>query len=318
MELRRDLDYALGALLIGGVVLALVTIGLFSRMTPAIERIRKDNVVTLEAAHDLLGVFVTRAGESLEITDREKVEVALAKMRNNLTVEGEGRLVDAVTDAVLAAQSGDRMALLQLASAVGGLVDANGVAMSEADEEAQRLGAAGAWTASVGGVVLVLIGVFARSRLRRRIIHPVEEMVRVLEAKGAGDDRARCRQMAAAHELERTLGAVNRLLDTGHVPAPPDFDDKTRKKGRPRKVVRPDLPVPATLHAVALHGLLATRAGPWVVFTTNHGVVAANDEGFERLAREDGTELVEQLRQGRAALAERASLGEGLVLAKLA
>ncbi|HRE89722.1 MAG TPA: hypothetical protein PK095_11360, partial [Myxococcota bacterium] len=165
MELRRDLDYALGALLIGGVVLALVTIGLFARMTPAIERIRKDNIVTLEATHELLAVFMVRAGELLELADRERVDRAIVALRDNLTVDNEKALVDAVTDAVAAAQTGDRAAMGPLAESISALNAANSHAMVEADEEAQRLGIAGAWTASVGGIALVLIGVFARARL---------------------------------------------------------------------------------------------------------------------------------------------------------
>lgn len=312
MELRRDLDYALGALLIGGVVLALVTIGLFARMTPAIERIRKDNIVTLEASQELLSVFMERAGEQLELSDRERVDRAIVALRNNLTVQNEKELVDAVTDAVAAAQAGDRVAIGNLAGAIARLNAANSQAMVEADEEAQRLGVAGAWTASVGGIALVLIGVLARARLHRRLIRPVEEVIRVLEARAIGDGHARCRAMAGAAELERTLAAVNQLLEAGRSEEAPAKRKNGKKKG-PRLEV-----APGTVHALALQALLAERAGPWVVLSQQHGVIAANDEAFARLGEESGAELVETLRADTRSAAERVDLGDGLVLAKLA
>lgn len=310
MELRRDLDYALGSLLIGGVALALVTIGLFGRMSPAIERIREDNVVTLTATHTLLSVFVRRVGAELELGDREIVERALTEMRDNLTVEGEGRLVDAVTDAVLAAQSGDRQAFVQLVAAVDTLTTANSKAMIEADLEAQRLGTAGAWTASLGGLLLVLIGVYARARLRRRLIAPVEEVARVLEARADGDGLARCRAMEGAVELERTLSAVNKLLDARHGGAP---KEPNKRRGTKRRGPRLEL-APATVHALALQGLLAEKTGPWLVTSAEFGLVAANDEGFERLAEHQGPELLARLVSDDELVAKRTELGDGLTL----
>lgn len=310
MELRRDLDYALGALLFGGVVLALVTIGLFARMTPAIERIRKDNIVTLEATHELLAVFMVRSGEQLELADRERVDKAIVALRDNLTVENEKALVDAVTDAVAAAQSGDRSAMGSLAEAISALNAANGRAMVEADEEAQRLGVAGAWTASVGGIVLVLIGVFARARLHRRLIRPVEEVIRVLEARAIGDGHARCRAMAGASELERTLSSVNQLLEAGRMGEEPA--KKRNGKKKPRLEV-----APATAHALALQALLDQRSGPWVVLSSQLGVIAANDEAFARLGEDHGAELVATLKADSRSASERLELGDGLVLAKL-
>ena len=310
MELRRDLDYALGALLIGGVVLALVTIGLFARMTPAIERIRKDNIVTLEATHELLSVFMVRSGEQLELADRERVDRAIVALRDNLTVDNEKALVDAVTDAVAAAQTGDRSAMGALADAISALNAANSRAMVEADEEAQRLGVAGAWTASVGGIALVLIGVLARARLHRRLIRPMEEVSRVLEARAVGDGHARCRAMSGASELERTLSAVNQLLEAGR-----GGDGPTRKRNGKKK---PRLEVaPATVHALALQALLAQRTGPWVVVSNQHGVIAANDEAFARLGDDGGAELVATLKVDTRSALERVELGDGLVLAKL-
>jgi len=278
MEVRRDIGYAIGSLLLAGLAVALITIGLFSRMTPAIERIRKDNVVTLDAARELLEVFVESAGEPLDLPRRERAEKTLERMRQNLTVDDEGTLVLAVTDAVSRAIEGDRPELARLVVAVEALSAANTKAMVEADIEAQRLGEAGAWTASIGGIAIVLLWLFARTRLERRVIRPVLEASRVLDANRQGDKLARCRALAGTVELERTLRLVNKLLDRSSREEKKPPDERERQ------------------HAVALVAMLEMRTGPWAVLSAD-GLVAANEAAHERLAEADGARLLERWRQ---------------------
>lgn len=317
MELKRDIDYAIAAVIVCSVSLALVTIGLFSRMTPAIERIRKDNIVTLTAAHDVLAVFVTRSGDALDLADRARIEASLAVMRDNLTVDGEGTLVNAVIDAVARAQTGDREAFRALVGSISALVEANTTAMEDADEEAQRLGTAGAWTASIGGLLLVLIGVYARNRLQRRIVRPVQELTRVFEAIGSGDDLARCKAFTGAVELERAGRVVNRLLDQGRARA--FIDERPRKgKGRTRKVAAGDAPSPRANgpHASALAAMLEQRPGAWVVVSDELGLIAANQRGFDALHDQEGPDVLERIRVGQLGV-EREALGGGTTLVRL-
>jgi len=278
MEVRRDIGYAIGSLLLAGLAVALVSIGLFSRMTPAIERIRKDNVVTLDAARELLKVFVESAGDPLDLSRRARAEAALATMRKNLTVEDEGALVLALTDAVSLAMEGGRTELGVLVVAVEALSAANTEAMVEADIEAQRLGEAGAWTASIGGIAILLLWLVARARLERRVIRPVLEVARVLDANRAGDTLARCRSLVGTVELERALRHVNKLLDRS-------LQDEKKPSSEVERQ-----------HAIALIALLEMRTGPWVVLSAN-GLVAANEAAHERLAEADGARIIERWRQ---------------------
>jgi len=293
MEIRRDIGYGLSALVIAGVAIAFVSIGLFSRMKPALEHIREENVVTLDAAREVLLVFTSRGGEALDSADRARVERALTLMRNTLTVDNEGAMVAAVTDGVARALTGDRAGLADIAHAVEALSRANTAAMEAADEEAQRLGEAGAWTAAIGGLVLMLVGLYTRNRLERRLVRPVVELARVLEALRKGDDWARCKNLRGAVELERALKQTNRLLDRltdegkGHAGGDPRLGEQ----------------------AVALAWLLEQREGPWAVVSGAHGIVAANDAGQERLAADDGSALLARLM-----VAAKQRAGDGLTV----
>ena len=293
MEMRRDIGYGLGALVVAGVAIAFVAIGLFSRMKPALERIREENVVTLDASREILLVFTSRGGEALDSNDRSRVEKALTVMRNNLTIENEGAMVADVTDAVARALTGDRGGLNDIARSIDTLARANTKAMGEADDEAQRLGEAGAWTAASGGLLLVLIGLYTRLRLERRIVRPAVELVRVLDAMRKGDERARCKNLRGAVELERALKHTNRLLDRAL------HDGKGGGGTDPRLGAQ----------AVALSWLLAQREGAWALISATQGIVSANDAGHERLAAEDGSA---QLAHFMAAIKHRS--GEGVTL----
>lgn len=291
MEIRRDIGYGLSALMVAGVAIAFVSIGLFSRMKPALERIREENVVTLDAAREILLVFTNRGGEALDSAERGRVERALTLMRNNLTVDDEGAMVAAVTDGVARALTGDRAGLGDVAHAIETLSRANTAAMERADAEAQRLGEAGAWTAAIGGLMLVLIGLYTRNRLERRLVRPVVELARVLESMRKGDERARCKNLRGAVELERALKQTNRLLD------------RLTHEGKGSGGADPRLGE----QAMALAWLLDQREGPWALISGAHGIVAANDAAHERLAAEDGSALL-----ARFMIGARERKGEGL------
>ncbi len=286
MEIRRDITIGIGALIVAGVMVAALSIGLFWRMKPALEHILEDNIVTLDAVREILLVFTARGGQALESADRARIEAAIGSMRDNLTVTDEADMVARITDAVGVALSGDHEGLTSLAVALDRIARANNEAMAEADHEAQRLGEAGAWTAAFGGLVLVLLGIYTRRRLERRIVRPLHELSRVLEASRAGDERARCKGLRGAVELERALKQTNRLIDRVAAAGETRHD--------PRLVDQ----------ASALTWLLAERDGAWAVISADHGLVAANDAAHERLSHEDGPSLL-------SAMIKAVSRGQG-------
>ncbi|MCA9513783.1 MAG: hypothetical protein KC635_02465 [Myxococcales bacterium] len=285
MEIRRDMTYALGALIIAGLLLSFGSIGLFMRMGPAIERIRRDNVVTMDAARQILAVFAATCGEDLTSDEREKIETALARASTNLTVDDEEALVQAVTDAVSRAMTGDRGALREVARTADDLAQANSDAMWEADGDAQRLGEAGAWTAALGGLALVLLGVYALGRMRRRVIAPLAELERVLDAVRRGDEHARCKPIRGAVELEGAMKNANALID--------------RLYGMDAKVSGL-----ADAHSSALVAMLDREPAPMWLVAVPDGVLSASSKGHEELSGRQAAGLRQRLdiavRNGRA------------------
>lgn len=285
MEIRRDMTYALGALIIAGLVLSFASIGLFMRMGPAIERIRHDNVASMDAARDILVVFTATCGEDLTASDRARIDKALARAGTNLTVDNEDALTQAVTDAVSRALTGDRAALREVARTADDLAQANSDAMWESDGDAQRLGEAGAWTAALGGLALVLLGIYALGRMRRRVIAPLTELERVLDAVRRGDQHARCKPIRGAVELEGAMKNANALVD--------------RLYGMEAKVSGL-----ADAHAAGLVAMLEREPAPMWLVAVPDGVLAANGKGHEELSGRQAAGLRQRLdiaaRNGRA------------------
>jgi nitrogen fixation/metabolism regulation signal transduction histidine kinase len=93
------------------------------------------------------------------------------------------------------------------------LIQINRDAMRNVDEEARRLGGAGAWAAVFVGFLSFLLSVFVLVRFQNRFIRPLVDLHEVLEGAREGDRLRRCRLHDAPREVIQVTQAVNRLLD---------------------------------------------------------------------------------------------------------
>jgi hypothetical protein len=211
MEIRRDVSLGTGLITAICVVLAFGIIGLFSRMTPAVEAILKNNVGSQAAAFDILEVVSHRsAGAPL---DAARLREAIARARANLTVEGESEAVAALEEALGAAAAGDAEAVRRLVEAARRLWDLNMTAMREADAGAVRLGAAGAWTAVFGGILVIVVALASWARLKQRVVEPLEDIARVLHGVRGQHPNLRCLRSGGAADIDQVRGHLNDLLD---------------------------------------------------------------------------------------------------------
>jgi methyl-accepting chemotaxis protein len=101
----------------------------------------------------------------------------------------------------------------QAVASVRQLIQINRDAMRKVDEEARRLGGAGAWAAVFVGFVSFLLSVFVVVRLQKRFVRPLVDLHQVLEGAREGDRLRRCRLADAPLEVIQVTQAVNRLLD---------------------------------------------------------------------------------------------------------
>lgn len=199
---------------------AFSAIGLLSRMSPAVQEILAENVYSNEAAEEMvsaLGLELAegehQAADQPAADHQAAFENAVRRARANVTEPDEVPVIDRLDAAGQRFFAGDRTALRGAVDDARRLIGINRAAMQRANEEAQRLGTAGAWAA----VALSLFGFFVSVIVVRRtiqgIVEPVEELDTALEAFRSGDPYRRCQARSASDEMRRVLGAINTLLD---------------------------------------------------------------------------------------------------------
>lgn len=214
MDLARTLRIGLGLLVGMTVLLAFGSIGLLTRMTPAIAQIMDENVVSLDAGEHLLAQLTLHAAGALT-SEQAGVSARriIARARENITEPEERVLIAEIERGVPRALAGDRGALATVVSSLRRLGDVNRRAMGAADVRAQQLGVAGAWAAVLLATIALVVSVVVWMRLELRLVAPLVELLVVVRAAAHGDGHRRCRPMPAATELTEILTEVNLLLD---------------------------------------------------------------------------------------------------------
>lgn len=212
MALKRELILTIGGLLLLSLLLAFGAIGLFARMGPAIEHILEENLYSMVAGEQLLTDFARYSGPVPEDV-RARLKTSLKNAEDNVTLEAEGPVLEALKRALPAAMEGDPEARGQVIRAATELIMINRRAVREVDREAQRMGIAGAWAAVFIGLISFSLSVFVFVRLQARFVAPLVDLYQVLEAARSGERLRRCRLADAPKEVSQVLESVNKLLD---------------------------------------------------------------------------------------------------------
>jgi methyl-accepting chemotaxis protein len=213
MELRRELLLTIGTLVLLNLFLAFGAIGLFVRMGPAIELILQENVYSIVAAEEILAELAETGSTPLTPEARARVGQALDNAKRNVTEEDERPTLTALERALAPAMGGEPEGRRQAVASARQLLRINREAMRQVDQEARRLGGAGAWAAVFVGFLSFLLSVFVVVRLQKRFTRPLVDLHQVLEGAREGDRLRRCRLADAPREVIQVMQAVNRLLD---------------------------------------------------------------------------------------------------------
>lgn len=230
MELRRELLLTIGVLVLLNLLLAFGAIGLFIRMRPAIERILHENVYSTVAAEEMLAELAHAGSAPLTPEARARVGQALDNAKLNVTEEEERPVLAALERAMPSAMEGDADARRHAVASARQLIQINRVAMQEVDDEARRLGSAGAWAAVFIGFLSFLMSVVVVVRLQKRFVRPLVDLHQVLVGARAGDRLRRCGVADAPREVIQVTQAVNRLLDERLVTANPSSGPSGREQ----------------------------------------------------------------------------------------
>ncbi len=215
MNLRRELFVAIGALVVLNLVLSFGAIGLFARMGPAIERILEENVYTIVAAETILGELarLDRPGP-LDTPEKAVIARALADAERNITEEEERPVLSSLRTLWPKVAGGETDARVAFVSDLERLVEINRNAMTKVDDQARRLGNAGAWSAVFIGALTFLLSLIVLARLERRFVRPLLELHEVVKSARQGHPLTRCRSgIDAPREVLDLTHTVNQLLD---------------------------------------------------------------------------------------------------------
>ena len=287
MDLRRELILSIGAIVILNMILAFGVIGLFIRMGPAIELILKDNVYSIVAAEEVLAVFAAAGDAPVGGAGEARVRDALGRARSNVTEDEERPVLDAIEASLAAALAERGEARRRVIERTGALISVNREAMRRVDEEAQRLGAAGAWAAVLVGFLSLVLSLVVLGRMRARFVLPVLELYEVLtDAKGEG--KRRCRPRQAPVELRRAAEAVNAILDARVAATAAEQTPPGGRRGMPtgdRSAV-----------GTALVALLERQDEVMLVLDQAGEIVRANAPALQALAGPEGSALRVALR----------------------
>lgn len=213
MGLGRELLLTIGTLVLLNLILAFGAIGLFLRMGPAIEYILEENVYSIVSGEEVLAELALSRGDALPLAARERVARALSNAKQNITEEAERPILAELERQIPAAMDGDMGATNLSVEAIKQLIRINRSAMREVDDEARRLGTAGAWAAVLVGSLTFLLGILIVSRLRERFVTPLLELSEVLDSAKQGNRLRRCRTTDGPRELGQITESVNELLD---------------------------------------------------------------------------------------------------------
>lgn len=211
MSARRDLLLAVGGLLALHVLTTFTALGVLARMSPAIERIRGENLHSVEAAGEMLAVLGAHTAVASESVERFRQ--ALARAEQNVTVADERQVLDVVRDLGTVALAGPGPERGRVVDALRQLVRINLDVTKTADLEAQRLGLAGGWAVAAIGIVALCLGWIAVHRLGRGLLQPLAHLKAVAADHRRGDPHRRVGALPQAPELDEVGRLVDGLLD---------------------------------------------------------------------------------------------------------
>ncbi len=209
----------LGARILLGLnlLMALGTLWVFMRMTPAIKVILEQNQQSILASEEMLAALAMSTSNA-EIEENKALintfKAALKRSQSNITEGQEPEVLAVVNRYHAEAFAGDMQARSETIQALARLSKINREAMEVADYRARQLGNAGAWGVVFMAALLFFVGMLFVRSLRKNLIDPLEEIYAVTQAVRNNDPMRRCTSTHACPKDVRVIFTeLNELLD---------------------------------------------------------------------------------------------------------
>ncbi len=208
----------LGARILLGLnlLMAMGTLWVFMRMTPAIQVILDQNQQSILAGEEMLAALAMARSDSPESSTalRDTFKEALKRSQSNVTESEEPEVLGTINRHYTQAFAGNPQAMAQTVQAISLLSRVNREAMEQADRRAQQLGSAGAWGVVFMATLLFLTGMLFLRSLRKNLIQPLEEIHSVTLSVHHGDHLRRCTSThTSPKDIQVIFSELNELLD---------------------------------------------------------------------------------------------------------
>lgn len=230
MKLAHAIRLGGWLLVVLNLLMALGTIKIFMRMTPAIQGIIERNERSLHASEEMLAALAL-SGRAGSEERRADFEVALERARNNVTEPAESLVLTEIARVSAAAFSGNIAARRETVAALARFSKVNREAMIRVDRVAQQLGQTGAWGVVFMAICVFLAGVIYIRSMTRRVARPLEEIHAVIAANRRGETMRRCGGTDLPQEVKVIFTGINELLDQRQLPAAPPREFPEKRPG---------------------------------------------------------------------------------------
>jgi len=156
------------------LLMAVGTIGIFTRMAPAIAIIIERNERSLKACEDMLAIMaLTGVGTPFSPEQVNVFKTAFDRAQANVTEPQEPEILKRMEGTLPPLFQGDGAVRKDVVEAAVELGKTNRDAMAIADQRAQQLGRAGAWGVVFMALSAFLVGVIFIRSLTRRVVTPL-------------------------------------------------------------------------------------------------------------------------------------------------
>ncbi len=213
--MRLTFSVKLGAwLLIGlNLLMALGSVWVFSRMSPAIEIIIDRNERSLHSCEEMLSSLALVNENSNNADLRAVFTGALERAKNNITEPDEPAALAAIQKNFAGAFENDYESRGLTVASILELGKINRDAMIAADRKAKQIGNAGAWSVVFMAAAVFFSGIIYLRGLSKDLLTPIEEIYSVITAFKKGETMRRCHSASQTRDIRSVFNALNELLD---------------------------------------------------------------------------------------------------------
>ncbi|MDH4318716.1 MAG: hypothetical protein OEV64_10025 [Desulfobulbaceae bacterium] len=214
MKIAQSVRLGVWMLIAINLLMALGSIWVFTRMSPAIEVIIDRNENSLAACEQMLAALALSGSEpGNEDEQRALFNEALQRARSNITEAEEPTAIASIEQSYVKALRGERLGLQNTVAAITLLGTINREAMIRADWKARQFGRAGAWAVVFMASGVFLAGMLFKRSLTRGLVIPLEEIHAVISARRSGDTMRRCTGTDLPKDVKIVFDDINEHLD---------------------------------------------------------------------------------------------------------